>query len=193
LDDKPIVNEKQLKHWEWIADYYIANPGDVFNAALPGALKLASETKILINTEFEGDAVNDLTDREYQIYEALEIRNILNLQEISEILSIKNVHKVVKSLIEKKAIVVEEDLKRKYKAKLIPYVRLTEFANDEKNLEQIFSEITRAKKQLDTLMSFIKLSDRYNEPKEVKKVDLQKSTNVTSAIINQMVEDAGVH
>jgi len=188
LDDKPIVNEKQLKHWEWIADYYIANPGDVFNAALPGALKLASETKILINTEFEGDAVNDLTDREYQIYEALEIRNILNLQEISEILSIKNVHKVVKSLIEKKAIVVEEDLKRKYKAKLIPYVRLTEFANDEKNLEQIFSEITRAKKQLDTLMSFIKLSDRYNEPKEVKKVDLQKSTNVTSAIINQMVK-----
>ena len=33
LDDQPIVNEKQLKHWDWIADYYIANPGDVFNAA----------------------------------------------------------------------------------------------------------------------------------------------------------------
>ena len=188
LDDAPIVNEHQLKHWDWIADYYIANPGDVFNAALPGALKLASETKILINTEFEGDAINDLTDQEYQIYEALEIRNILNLQEISEILNIKNVHKVVKSLIEKRAIVVEEDLKRKYKAKLVPYVRLTEFAAIEKNLEQIFSEITRAKKQLDTLMSFIKLSDRYGEPKEVKKVDLQKSTNVSSAIINELVK-----
>ncbi len=189
LDEKPIVNNKQLQHWDWIADYYIANPGDVFNAALPGALKLASETKILINNEFEGDAVNDLTDREYQIYEALEIRNILNLQEISEILHLKNVHKVVKSLIEKRAIVVEEDLKRKYKAKLIPHVRLTEFANDEKNLEQIFSDITRAKKQLDTLMSFIKLSDRYSdEHQEVKKIDLQKSTNVTSSIINQMVK-----
>lgn len=189
LDDKPIVNEKQLKHWDWIADYYIANPGDVFNAALPGALKLASETKILINNEFEGDATNDLTDQEYQIYEALEIRNILNLQEISEILSIKNVHKIVKSLIEKRVIVVEEDLKRKYKAKLIPYVRLTEFANEEKNLEQIFKEITRAKKQLDTLMSFIKLSDRYaDEPKEVKKIELQKSVNVSSSIINELVK-----
>lgn len=189
LDDKPIVNEKQLKHWDWIADYYIANPGDVFSAALPGALKLASETKILINNEYEGDATNDLTDQEYQIYEALEIRNILNLQEISEILSIKNVHKIVKSLIEKRAIVVEEDLKRKYKAKLIPYVRLTEFANEEKNLEQIFKEITRAKKQLDTLISFIKLSDRYaDEPKEVKKIELQKSVNVSSSIINELVK-----
>jgi primosomal protein N' (replication factor Y) (superfamily II helicase) len=188
LDEKPIVNEKQLKHWDWISDYYIANPGDVFNAALPGALKLASETKILINAEFDGDSVKDLTDQEYQIYEALEVRNILNLQEISEILNIKNVHKVVKSLIEKRAIVVEEDLKRKYKPKLIPYVRLTEFANDEKNLEQIFNEISRAKKQLETLMSFIKLSDRYGEPKEVKKLDLQKSTNVSASIINQLAQ-----
>ena len=188
LDDKPIVNQKQLKHWDWIADYYIANPGDVFNAALPGALKLASETKILINAEFDGDAVTELTDREYQIYEALEIREILNLQEISEILNIKNVHKVVKALIEKKAIIVEEDLKRKYKVKLIAFVRLTEHADNEKNLEQIFNEISRSKKQLETLMSFIQLSKRYGEPKEVKKLDLQKSTNVSASIINELVK-----
>jgi len=188
LDDKPIVNQKQLKHWDWIADYNIANPGDVFNAALPGALKLASETKILINAEFDGDAVTELTDREYQIYEALEIREILNLQEISEILNIKNVHKVVKALIEKKAIIVEEDLKRKYKVKLIAFVRLTEHADNEKNLEQIFNEISRSKKQLETLMSFIQLSKRYGEPKEVKKLDLQKSTNVSASIINELVK-----
>lgn len=188
LDDKPIVNEKQLKHWDWIKDYYIANPGDVFNAALPGALKLASETKILINTEFDGDPVNDLTDKEYQIYEALEIRSVLNLQEISEILNIKNVHKVVKALIEKRAIIVEEDLKRKYKVKLIPFVRLTEYADNEKNLEQIFNEITRSKKQLESLMSYIQLSNRYGERKEVKKLELQKSTNASSSIINQLVK-----
>ena len=188
LDDKPIVNKKQLKHWDWIKDYYIANPGDVFNAALPGALKLASETKILINTEFDGNAVADLTDKEYQIYEALEIRNVLNLQEISEILNIKNVHKVVKSLIEKRAIIVEEDLKRKYKVKLIPFVRLTEYADNEKNLEEIFNTITRSKKQLESLMSFIRLSNRYGDRKEVKKLELQKSTGASSSIINELVK-----
>lgn len=188
LDEHPIVNEKQLKHWDWIADYYIANPGDVFNAALPGALKLASETKILINTEFDKSTIEELSNNEFLIYEALEIRDILSLQEISEILHLKNVHKIVKSLIEKRAIVVEEDLKRKYKVKLIPYVRLTAYADEEKNLEQIFNDISRSKKQLESLMSFIKLSDRYGKGKEVKKIELQKSTNASSSIVNELVK-----
>ncbi len=189
LDDQPIVNGKQLKHWDWITDYYIANPGDVFNAALPGALKLASETKILLNSEYDKANIAELNDNEYLIFEALEIREILSLQEISEILHLKNVHKIVKSLIEKRAIIVEEDLKRKYKPKLIPLVRLTEAANIEENLEHIFNDISRAKKQLETLMTFIKLSDRYSEEiKEVKKADLQKAANVSSSIVTELVK-----
>lgn len=186
IDEKPIVNSLQLKHWEWICNYYIANPGDVLNAALPGALKLASETKIVLNAAYELSNIDNLTDNEYLIYEALEVRNILSLQEISEILNIKNVHKVVKSLIEKKVIVVEEDLKRKYKPKMVPYVRLTEKANNEDSLKQIFDDLSRATKQLATLMKYIQLSNRYGKQKEVKKVDLQKATNVSSSIINQL-------
>lgn len=188
LDEQLIVNSKQLKHWEWISDYYIANPGDVFSAALPGALKLASETKIVLNTEFEKEKINDLNDNEYLIFEALEVRNILDLQEISEILNIKNVHKVVKSLIEKRAIVVEEDLKRKYKPKLVSFLRLTEYADDEENLKVIFDELSRANKQLEALMSFIQLSNRYGEKKEVKKLELQKAANVNASVITQLVK-----
>ncbi|PJA06229.1 MAG: primosomal protein N' [Flavobacteriales bacterium CG_4_10_14_0_2_um_filter_32_8] len=188
LDDRPIVNEQQLKHWNWIAEYYIANPGDVFNAALPGALKLASETKLVLNTDFDKDAIKGLTDNEYLIYEALEVRHLLNLQEISEILDVKNVHKFVKSLIEKRIIVVEEELKRKFKPKIIQYIRLSKFANDEKNLKQIFDNLERANKQLETLMSFIHISNRYNKPVEVKKIELQNSTQVTSSLINEMVK-----
>lgn len=188
LDEQPIVNSKQLKHWEWMSDYYIANPGDVFSAALPGALKLASETKIVLNTEFEKEKINDLNDNEYLIFEALEVRNILDLQEISEILNIKNVHKVVKSLIEKRAIVVEEDLKRKYKPKLVSFLRLTEYADDEENLKVIFDELSRANKQLEALMSFIQLSNRYGEKKEVKKLELQKTANVNASVITQLVK-----
>ncbi len=188
LDDQPIVNEQQLKHWDWIADYYIANPGDVYNAALPGALKLASETKVVLNNDFDKEAIKDLTDNEYLIYEALEVRNILSLQEISEILDVKNVHKFVKSLIEKRVIVVEEELKRKFKPKIISYIRLSKFANEEKNLQQIFDNLKRANKQLETLLSFIHLSKRYQQPIGVKKLDLQNSTQVTSSMINEMVK-----
>jgi len=188
LDETPIVNQYQLKHWNWIQDYYIASPGEVFNAALPGGLKLASETKVVLNRDFDGDAINDLSDKEYLIYEALEVKNILSLQEISEITFVKNVHKFIKSLIEKQVIIVEEELKRKYKPKVIQFVRLTEYANDEKALEEIFNTISRAKKQLEILMTYIKLSNRYNDSiKEVKKIELQKATNSTSSLINQMV------
>ena len=35
IDESPIVNQKQLDLWFWIADYYMCNVGDVMNAALP--------------------------------------------------------------------------------------------------------------------------------------------------------------
>lgn len=189
LDESPIVNQHQLKLWDWIADYYLANPGDVFNAALPGAFKLASESKVVLNPTFEGNAVADLTDKEFLIYQALEVRNVLSLQEIAEILDVKNIHQFVKALIEKRVIVVEEEIKNKYKPKIIAYVRLTEYADNEKNLEQIFNQLGKAKKQLEALITFIKLNNRYNKtPNEVKKLDLQNAANVSSAIINQLVE-----
>ena len=39
LDDAPVVTDKQLKLWQWIAGYYMSSIGDVFNAALPAGLK----------------------------------------------------------------------------------------------------------------------------------------------------------
>jgi len=38
LDEAPVVNLIQLKFWDWIADYYMCNLGDVMNAALPASL-----------------------------------------------------------------------------------------------------------------------------------------------------------
>lgn len=45
LDDAPIVTENQLKLWRWIADYYMAAPGDVLQAALPGGMKAVDAYK----------------------------------------------------------------------------------------------------------------------------------------------------
>ena len=39
LDDKPMVTERQLSLWQWIADYYLSPIGEVCNAALPLGLK----------------------------------------------------------------------------------------------------------------------------------------------------------
>ena len=72
LDDKPVVTERQLQFWQWLAEYYLCNTGEVMNAALPSALKLASETKVELTKEFPVDK-SSLHDKEYLIVEALEI------------------------------------------------------------------------------------------------------------------------
>src|ERR1700740_2113687 len=45
LDDRPVVSRRQLQFWQWLAEYYMCTVGEVMNAALPSALKLASATK----------------------------------------------------------------------------------------------------------------------------------------------------
>lgn len=39
LDDAPVVPERQLRLWQWMADYYMCPLGDVYKAALPAGLK----------------------------------------------------------------------------------------------------------------------------------------------------------
>lgn len=53
LEEYPIATPLQLKFWEWVAMYYMCSLGDVYRAALPSALKLESETHVLLNADFE--------------------------------------------------------------------------------------------------------------------------------------------
>ena len=39
IDTEPVMTERQMKLWQWIATYYMAALGDVFKAALPAGLK----------------------------------------------------------------------------------------------------------------------------------------------------------
>src|SRR6201992_2332600 len=73
LDTRPAVTPDQLRFWAWMADYYMCTLGEVMNAALPSALKLASETKITLNKDFPIDKT-ELHDKEYLIVEALDIQ-----------------------------------------------------------------------------------------------------------------------
>lgn len=188
LDENPIVQPTQLEFWKWISEYYMSNLGDVMNAALPGGLRLASETRILLHPEYR-EIVDDLSDEEYLVVEALEVRSVLNLTEISEILNIKNIHPKIKNLIEKKAVMVEEEIKQRFKPKMVDYVSLTERAQDEGKLKEIFEELENAPRQLEALMTFIQMNQLYSSrPKEVKKLALQKLINATSSLINELVK-----
>ena len=56
LDESPIITEQQLKHWQWMASYYMCTLGEVMRAALPNAFLLESETIIrLLSKKLEDD------------------------------------------------------------------------------------------------------------------------------------------
>lgn len=191
LDPLPIVNDIQFKLWDWIADYYMCFPGEVMNAALPSALKLASETKIVLNPDFKGE-LSLLNEKEYLIAEALQLQNVLTLSEVSDIVEQLKVIPLIKTLIEKGVVVVEEELISRYRPKKEVYVKVSdEFKNDDKKLGDLMDDISkRAYKQLELLMSLISKCNQTNKD-EILKTDLMKSVNGTSAQLTAL-EKRGV-
>ncbi|MFP5471566.1 MAG: primosomal protein N' [Bacteroidia bacterium] len=183
LDESPIVNETQLKLWQWIADYYCCTIGEVMIAALPAALKLSSETKVLLNQDFLNK--EQLTDDEFLIVQALEIRSVLSLQDVSDIIQKQTIYPQIKSLLAKNAIVLEEELREKFRPKIKSFVRLSK--RYENNTEEAFNVLNRAPKQADILMMFLQLK---NEIKKdlIEKIKLQEQAQATSSQINNLVE-----
>ena len=88
LDEEPIVYEHQLKLWEWMAEYYMCSEGEVMQAAIPSHLKISSESIFILQEDASID-IKNLSDSEYIISEALEIKKELSLIEIQK-LSIDN-------------------------------------------------------------------------------------------------------
>ena len=184
LDEDPIVTKEQLKLWYWISSYYMSPIGDVMNAALPGNFKLASETKIQLHPDAEVNS-EDLTDQEFQVFEALEMQGELDLKEISEILQIKTIQPVIKKLIDKRVIITKEELKHKFKPKTQLYVRLTPNYDDEISLNMLIEELSqqkRTEKQIEAILKYAELSKKDNSYSPIPRADLDKNGASVSAI-----------
>ena len=192
LDEHPILLPLQFQFWEWLADYYLCTQGDVYKAALPSGLKLESETVVEYNPDFE--ATEPLSEREQKVLDLLAVEPEQTVTRLEKESGLKNILAVVKSLLEKDALFVKEELKRTYKPKTETRVRLTEAARNERRLHFFFDELQRrAPKQLDLLMKYIELSGCLGgrEVKEVSKAELLKRSGATPAVFSGLV-DKGV-
>lgn len=184
LDEHPIVNSHQFKLWKWIADYYMCTLGDVLRAALPSAFLLENET-IISKTESE---INDLElkDDEFLVYEALQFQSTLKVEEISRIVDKKNILPVLKRLLEKEVIKVNEELYEKYKPKLIRYVRLNEQYHSDEATQELLSNLSRAPKQHKLVMTYFMLSTSYKKP--IKVSELKEKSEASSAQIKALID-----
>ena len=153
---------------------------------MPASFKLASENQVDFKSGFDRN-YDRLSDKEIFVVEALEIQMVLSLMDVFELLDQKTVYPIVKSLLEKKAVLIEEELEERYQLKIDSFVKLSaEYSNEEK-LQIAFDELQRAPKQLELLMRYVELSNLFgNSKREVRKVNLQKSSNANSSQVNQL-------
>ena len=168
LDEFPVLLPDQLWLWQWISDYYLCTLGEVYKAALPSGMKLESESIVEFNPDY--DDATPLSPAEqyaFDLMERLRTQKILDLQK-----SIQdnfrpasgtkdprvNPLRVIKSLFDKGALMMHEQLQRNYRPKTVNCVRLTEAFFSEGRLNQLYEELRRAPKQADLLTRYLDLS-----------------------------------
>ena len=185
LDEKPIVTEIQIIHWQWIASYYMCAIGDVYRGAMPSALLLESETIISQKQDLFIDE-SLLSDDEYLVYQALQQQSSLKVQDIIAILNKKNIFPVIQKLIDKNILVLQEEMLETYKPKLVRYVRLHSKYDSNQGLSELLETLKNANKQKEIVLSYFQLSASEKKPITVKK--LVETSNATSAIVKTLIE-----
>ena len=184
LDEKPIVNEFQINHWFWITSYYMCSIGDVYRGALPSALLLESETIISYQNK---TVVNqsELSDDEFLIFEALQHQSSLKIQNIIDILNKKTVLPIIKKLIDKNIVSLQEEVQEAYKPKLVKYIRLHQDYHEEKNLVQLLDSL-KSDKRKNLVLLYFQLQAQQKNPISVKQ--LTETASASSSIVKALVE-----
>ncbi|WP_296682230.1 primosomal protein N' [Flavobacterium sp.] len=185
LDEKPIVTEFQIAHWQWIASYYMCAIGDVYRGAMPSALLLESETII---SQKQSVVVDEslLSDEEFLIYQALQQQSSLRIQDITAILNKKNIFPVVQKLIDKNILVLQEEVQELYKPKLVRYVRLHSQYDSNSGLSELLETLKSASKQREIVLTYFQLNAAEKKPISVKQ--LVETANSTSSIVKALIE-----
>src|SRR5690606_6607612 len=143
IDDQPIIGSKQLSIWEWMSSYYMCYLGEVMQAALPAALKMASETKIVASDNTELDR-STLSDKGYLVMEALDMAGELAVNDIIKLLGQKTVFPLLKSLFDLGFILISEEIKDRFKPKRKSFIELAEEFQDEQGKRLLLDSLNRA-------------------------------------------------
>ncbi|MEH6765035.1 MAG: primosomal protein N' [Aequorivita antarctica] len=185
LDEEPIITSVQLKHWEWLAKYYMCSLGEVIKAALPSAFLLESETIIKLSSEKDWDE-NSLSDEEFLVFEALQHQSSLHINDVRSILDKKNVVSVIQKLFEKGIVEVEETVYEQYTPKLKRYIKLSQKYTSEENLRELLDTLNRAPKQREVLMNLFMLNSQTKKP--IGSSALQKKSEASAATLKSLID-----
>ncbi|PVH24053.1 replication restart helicase PriA [Sphingobacterium corticibacter] len=187
VDEQGIVGVQQLDFWHWIADYYMCHLGDVMQAALPAALKMASETKIRSADQEDLDR-SGLNDKAFLVMDALDVAGELRISDVIKILGQKTVFPLLKSLFDKGFILISEEIKQKYKPKVKTFFTLSSLYSDSEGKRLLLDSLNRAPTQQDAVLAFMQLQKQGGE---ITRQDIMEASGCGSSAITALI-DKGV-
>ncbi len=183
IDEAPVANEKQLKFWRWIGEYYMSAPGEVMQAALPAHLKLMGETRL---QWIAGEDVQmNLSDEGYIAAEALQIKREITISELREIVGYRQLAAVLNELLEQEVIRINDELEQSYKPRKERIVVIADVYKEEQALMHLFDRLARAPKQLELIMAYTELNIKKGY---VRQVDLLDRAKATASHLKALVE-----
>lgn len=185
LDEQPLVSIEQLQFWTWISEYYMCTEGEVLRSAVPSAFLLESETVVQLLKQEEVEEAS-LTDEEFLLYEALQQQSSLKIQEIIQLLDRKKVLPIINSLVEKKVVVVNQEIYEQYKPKLERYVKLHPMYSAEEKMHSLLDELSRAPKQRQVIFTLFSLRAKSGKPMKVS--ELSKASEASPGVIKALID-----
>lgn len=186
LDEFPIVTQTQIEHWFWLASYYLCTIGDVYKAALPSGLLLASETIISANKQTV--EIENVSDEEYLILEALQYQSSISLAEIEKFVPKKKIVVLIQGLLQKGLLQIQEEVQEVYKPKLVKYLKLNDQFSTPLALQELLITLTKAPKQKEAILHYFQLQAVEKKPIAAKHF-LEKAS-VSDAVLKGLIDKA---
>lgn len=191
LDERPIVRYPQLKFWNWISEYYLCSPGEVFKAAVPTGLKPESETFVTLNEDYEPQPGFKLTERMAIVVMLLEERKRMRISEIETETKFKNCGQLMASMLEHGLVEIDEKVVERYKPKTESFIELCAERGDHEKIHEFFDLTRRSRNQEKALIFYLDKSGWMQtgaKLRDVKRKDFADENVATPAVIKAMID-----
>jgi len=194
LDEVPLVTASQISLFQWVADYYMCYPGEVFQVALPAGLKISSQSKIQAHPEFI--LHEQLSEKEQLIYAKIIEKGALTYDEVARVAEVKSPYHLIKSMVGKQAVLIFDELKDRYTPKVIRKIRLASTWTSKEKLTELIKTLEDKPKQINVLLHYLRyipvLRDESSNHKGLEKSSFSQAelseSSLATLLKNQIFE-----
>lgn len=170
LDEQPMVLSPQLQLWDWMSAYYMCSHGEVMRAALPSGLRPESKSNVRISAGYVDDGSMDHHER--LLFEVIRDQGEVTMGDLEMTAISERPLKVLKKLIEKGAVEINEFVRTLVRKQQVSYIRLSGSMHSEEAIHLSLDQLFRAPRQKSILERYLQLAGPEDYHTEVPKTAL---------------------